>query len=316
MRIIITGSAGFIGFHLPQKFLQKKNNNIIGIDTINNYYSPKIKNFRLKILKGYKNFQFLKVNIIKKKKIEKIFKKFRPNVVLHIAGQPSVLYSFKNPNSYKLNNLHATKVISTLSKKYKVDKFIFASSSSVYGDQKNFPIQENFNKNPKNFYALTKLQCEHNIKKIFLKSKTKFLIFRFFTIYGPLGRPDMFIHKLLNSIKKGKKISLYNNGLNYRDFTYIDDVVKIFEKSIIKTPKRNILNICRSNPIKTTVLVELIEKIYGKTSNKKLTGEVKGEMFKTHGSNKLLKSSIKNINFTDIKHGLKKTILTFKKFGY
>ena len=316
MKIIITGSAGFIGYHLSKKFLQNKKNNIIGIDTINDYYSPKIKNFRLKILKKYKNFKFLKLNLIKRKKVDQIFKNFRPNVVFHIAGQPSVLYSFKNPKSYKTNNIDATKVISSTSKKYGVEKFIFASSSSIYGDQKKFPISENFKKKPKNYYALTKLKCEQDIKKIFLSSKTKYLIFRFFTIYGPLGRPDMFIHKLLNSISKNKQISLYNNGLNYRDFTYIDDVLKIFERTIKFTPKNKVLNICRSKPVKTTELVKLIEKIYGKKVNKKLFGVVKGEMFKTHGSNKLLKSNFKNIRFTDIEHGIKKTISTFKKFGY
>ena len=149
MKIVITGSAGFIGFHLSKKLLQDKKNTIIGIDSINSYYSTQVKKRRLALLNKNKNFKFIKANLIKKKKIENIFKKFKPTIVLHIAGQPGVLYSFKNPNSYKINNVNATKTICALSKKFSVKKFIFASSSSVYGDQKKFPIKESFIKTKK-----------------------------------------------------------------------------------------------------------------------------------------------------------------------
>ena len=202
-------------------------------------------------------------------------------------------------------------------KKYKVKKFIFASSSSVYGDQKKFPIKESFKKKPKNYYAKTKLICEDIIKKRFINSDTEYMIFRFFTVFGPLGRPDMFIHKFLNSIKKNKNILLHNNGMNYRDFTYVDDLVKILIKTMKNIPTDKILNICRSKPIKTTSLVNLINKIYGNKINKIInTGFVKGEMLKTHGSNKLLKKNFKNLKFTNLDVGLKKTIIAFKKFKY
>jgi len=316
MKIVVTGSVGFIGFHLSKKLLQDKKSTIIGIDSIGSYYSTQIKKKRLALLNKNKNFKFIKANLNKKKKIEKIFEKFKPNIVLHIAGQPGVLYSFKNPNSYKINNINATKSICNVSKKFNVKKFIFASSSSVYGDQKKFPIKESYKKKPKNYYAKTKLKCEEIIKKTFLFSNTNFIIFRFFTIYGPFGRPDMFIHKLLDHIRKKKKISLHNKGQNFRDFTYIDDVVKIFMYTIKNNIKSNTVNICRSKPIKTLTLVSLIEKIYKKSSKKNLTGFIRGEMLKTHGSNNLLKKNIKNLKFTDIQNGLKKTIYIFKKFGY
>ena len=143
------------------------------------------------------------------------------------------------------------------------------------------------------------------------------MIYRFFTVFGPLGRPDMFIHKFLNSIKKNKRILLHNNGMNYRDFTYIDDLVKILIQTTKKIPTDKILNICRSKPIKTTHLVNLINKIYGNNKNKIInTGFVKGEMLKTHGSNSLLKKNFRNLKFTDLAFGLKKTVATYKKFGY
>ena len=317
MKILVTGSAGFIGYHLVSSLTSNIKNTVIGIDSVNGYYSTKVKKIRLKILKQNKNFTFKKINLENTKKLEIVIKNFQPETVFHIAGQPGVLYSFKNPLSYKKNNINATKNLSIICKKYKIKKFIFASSSSVYGDQKKFPIKENFKKNPKNYYAKTKLKCEQIIKKIFNKSDTEYMIYRFFTVYGPLGRPDMFIHKFLNSIKKNKRILLHNNGMNYRDFTYVDDLIKILTLTMKKIPSDKILNICRSNPIKTTNLVNLINKIYGINTNKIInTGFVKGEMLKTHGSNKLLKKNFKNLKFTNLDFGLKKTIAAYKKFNY
>ena len=313
-KVLVSGSSGFIGFHLIKKLIKK--NKVLGIDNHNNYYSKKIKNNRLKILLKKRRFIFKKIDLNNSDKLEKTFKKFRPQIVYHLAGQPGVLYSFKNPKSYFVNNIKATKSISEISKKYNVEKFIFGSSSSVYGDQKKFPIKETFKVNPKNPYAKTKLESEKIVIKKFKKSGTKYTIFRFFTVFGPFGRPDMFIHKFLNSIKKNQKIKLYNNGFNLRDFTYIDDVVEILSKNILNTPKSKILNICRSKPIITTDLVSIIEKIYKKNIKIQKIGFVKGEMLKTHGSNKLLKRNFQNVKFTDIKYGLKKTIKFFKKYSY
>ena len=317
MKILVTGSAGFIGYHLVNGLTSNIKNTVIGIDSVNGYYSTKVKKLRLKILKRKKNFTFKKINLENTKKLGLLIKNFQPDTVFHIAGQPGVLYSFKNPLSYKKNNISATKNLSLICKKYKVKKFIFASSSSVYGDQKKFPIKESFKKKPKNYYAKTKLICEDIIKKRFINSDTEYMIYRFFTVFGPLGRPDMFIHKFLNSIKKNKNILLHNNGMNYRDFTYVDDLVKILIKTMKNIPTDKILNICRSKTIKTTSLVNLINKIYGNNINKIInTGFVKGEMLKTHGSNNLLKKNFKNLKFTKIDFGLKKTIAVFKKFNY
>ena len=227
-----------------------------------------------------------------------------------------MLYSFKNPLSYKLNNTFATKVICTVCKKYNVKKFIYASSSSVYGDQKKFPIKETFKTHPKNFYAITKLKSEQIVLKTFKKTKTQFTIFRFFTVYGPLGRPDMFIHKFLNALKNNKQINLHNNGLNFRDFTYIKDVVKILCLAPVKRMDGKIINISRCKPIRTDKLVSLILKYYKKKNIKiKKIKFVKGEMFKTHGSNIKLKKIFGRIKFTDINKGLSETIRKYKLLG-
>ncbi len=314
MNIIVTGSSGFIGFHLAN-FLSKTNK-VLGIDNHNNYYSKYIKKKRLLILKKNKNFFFKNINLKSYNKLNQIFKKFNPDIIFHLAGQPGVLYSLKNPKTYKINNTLVTKNLCKISKQYKLKKFIFASSSSVYGDQKKFPIKENFKVNPKNPYAKTKLESEKIVINSFKKEKTQFIIFRFFTVYGPYGRPDMFIHKLLNAIKKNKKIKLYNNGKNYRDFTYISDVVKILNLAYKKNLSGQTLNICRSNPVITNEIVKYILKKYKKNSFKlEKTGFIKGEMLKTHGSNKKLKKFFGNIKFTNLNKGIDQTIQKFKRFN-
>ncbi len=315
MNILITGSAGFIGFHLAKNLLKKKQNNVFGIDNFNNYYSKKIKKKRNSILLKEKNFFFYKINLSKRKRIENIFKKNKFDIIFHLAGQPGVLYSFKNPKSYKINNLLATKHLCEVAAKNKVKKFIFGSSSSVYGDQKKFPISENSKKKPINYYAKTKYQCEKIVKKNFSSKEFSYQIFRFFTVYGSFGRPDMFIHKLLNSIKKNKLISLHNHGKNYRDFTYIDDVVNVLVKSVNKNFQNDILNICKSKPIKNNKLIKIISNLYGKKAKLNLIGKVKGEMLVTHGCNRLLKKNMKHKKFTSIEKGLKQTIKDFKKYN-
>lgn len=314
--VLVTGSSGFIGFHLSN-YLISKNYNIIGIDSLNSYYSVNLKKKRLSILKKKKNFFFKKLNLTNKKDLENLFVKYKPTVVIHLAGQPGVLYSFKNPKSYYINNVEATKVLCDISKKYGVKKFIFGSSSSIYGDQKKYPIKEYFSPNPKNPYAKSKLMSEKLVLKNFKKTKTKFIIFRFFTVYGPYGRPDMFIHKFLNKIKKKESIKLHNFGLNFRDFTFVGDVVKIIHLSVIKKLSNKIFNICRSKPILTNKLVEMIEKKFPNKSSKLIKkGFVKGEMLKTHGSNELLLKNIGRLSFTDIKVGIDITIREFKKNNF
>ncbi len=313
-KILITGSSGFIGFHLATSL--SESNIVLGIDNHNSYYSKKIKDKRLSILKNKKNFSYKKLNLKNEKILQKIFERFKPDTVYHIAGQPGVLYSFKNPKSYKINNTHVTKIICKVCKKNKINNFIFASSSSVYGDQKKFPIKENNTLRPVNYYAKTKLRSEEIIYRTFSHTKINFIIFRFFTVYGPFGRPDMFIHKLLNAIKLNKTIKVHNRGLNFRDFTYIEDVIKILKICLKKKLNKQIINICRSKPIRTDKIINLILKFLKQKNVKlKMTKFVKGEMLKTHGSNLKLQKYIGKFKFTNLNIGLKKTVEYYKKYG-
>tara|TARA_Y100001958_G_C21245895_1_gene575914 strand:- start:1123 stop:2073 length:951 start_codon:yes stop_codon:yes gene_type:complete len=316
MIYLVTGCAGFIGFHLSNNLLKNTKNKVYGIDSLNNYYSTKIKKERLKILKKKKNFFFKKIDLIDKKKIRIFFSKINLDYVFHLAGQPGVLYSFKNPKSYKSNNILATKNLLNEVNKNKIRKFIFASSSSVYGDQKRYPIKETFKVRPINYYASTKIVCEKLIRRSFANYKSKFIIFRFFTVYGPYGRPDMFIHKLLNKAKKKKVIKLHNFGKNLRDYTYIDDVVKILKNCIkLEDLKLNIFNICKSQPIETNKLIKKIQKSLKRNIKFKLIPKVKGEMYITHGSNQRIIKSFK-LGFTSIDKGIEKTIKAYNLKGF
>ena len=229
----------------------------------------------------------------------------KPDIIFHLAGQPGVLYSFQNPHSYFLNNILATKNILNVLKNTKVKKFIFTSSSSVYGDQKKFPIKENYNLKPLNYYAATKVKCELLIKKELQKIKVPYVIFRLFTVYGYLGRPDMLIYSLINKIKSYKKIILYNNGNNFRDFTFIDDVTEILIKgAMLNSIKNKIFNVCASKPIKIIYLLKFIERHLKTKINYVFDKIRKGEMLKTYGSNFFLKKKFNKKNFVNINEGL------------
>ncbi len=202
-KILLTGSSGFIGFHVAENLL-KNNYEIIGIDNHDGYYDPKIKIKRKKILSKYKKFKFFKIDIKDRYKLLKIFKKFRPNVTINLAAQAGVRYSFKNPQKYINSNITGFTNILEIMKLLNLKNLIYASSSSVYGDSKIFPFRENQISNPLNFYGQTKLMNE-KIANIYKKNFNMNTIgLRFFTIYGPFGRPDMFIPKIIDKIKKKK----------------------------------------------------------------------------------------------------------------
>ena len=205
MKILVTGCAGFIGFHLSSCLLKKKIN-VIGIDNINDYYDINLKKNRLKILETYKNFSFNKFDLINKKKLDLIVKKNRIKIIIHLAAQAGVRYSIKNPNSYFKNNLGVFFNILEVSRLYKINHLIFASTSSVYGENLNHPSKENFNTDkPLSFDAATKKSNEimaYAYSNIFKLPCTGL---RFFTVYGPYGRPDMALFRFTKNILENKK---------------------------------------------------------------------------------------------------------------
>ena len=316
MNILITGCAGFIGFHLSD-FLSKKyrNSKIIGFDNINNFYSPFLKKMRIKELKKNKNFFFKKIDLENKKKIENVFKKNKIKIVVHLAAQAGVRDSLKMPNSYYKSNFIGFVNIINISEANKVKKFIYASSSSVYGDKKKFPLKENIDISPKNIYSATKKINEDIANDMSKISNMKMIGLRFFTVYGIFGRPDMFIFKFLNSIFNNKKFHLYNRGNHLRDYTHIDDVVNIIVNLIKKriAKKFQIFNICSNNPIDLNKLVKFISNfvnIKPKLIKKKRNSI---EVLKTHGDNKKILSFLKIKLKKNIFFELPKIITWYKK---
>jgi len=315
--ILVTGSVGSIGYHLCKK-LTTNNQSVVGIDNINNYYDVDLKLARLSELKKQKKFKFIKVDISNKKKLNQIFKKNKFKQVIHLAAQAGVRYSIYNPDVYFKSNLTGFQNILDLSRKYKIKHFIFSSSSSVYGDQKKYPIKETFNTdNPLSFYAASKKANEIMCSSYSKIYKIPITCLRLFTVYGPYGRPDMAPFKFTESAIKKKIIKVHNNGNHYRDFTYIDDVVEAIIKLKNKKPKNNfiIYNVCSSKTISLKYFINLVEKKLNVKLKKKFIKKQKGDVFKTFGCNKKLKKNIlKNYKFTNLKEGMNNFIDWYKNF--
>ena len=309
-KILITGTSGFIGFHVASSFLKKKHK-VIGIDNHNDYYDVKIKINRCRLLKHHKNFSFFKFDLSNKKKTFNLIKKHRPDLIIHLAAQAGVRYSLQNPYKYVDSNILGFLNILESMKFFKLSKLIYASSSSVYGNSKKFPVKESFKLSAENFYGLTKEFNERNAQIYSKFFGIKSIGLRFFTVYGPYGRPDMFIPKIINKIKNNKIIDIYNKGKHHRDFTYIDDIKNIIYKlstNFNRYRTENIYNICSGKVVNIMSVVKNIEKNTNKKAKLKYISLQKGDMLKTHGDNKLLKKKLKLKKFTNIYRGLKMTM--------
>ncbi len=311
MKILITGVAGFIGFRLAEKLL-KKGHFVIGLDNLNNYYSVKFKNERLKILEDYKLFNFKKINLNNKQSINYLKKIKKIDVIYHFAAQAGVRYTLSNPEKYFNDNIISFINLLELVKLNKKIKFFFASSSSVYGDQKIFPLNENLKLNEKNIYGFSKkineIMCE-SYSRIY---KIKIVGLRFFTVFGEWGRPDMLIFKYIKSNLDKKIFILNSNGQHFRDFTYIDDVVSILEKLLYLKIKKNydIFNICSNKPIKILDVIKKINKWNNtfkfKSKNSKILNKI--EVKKTHGDNRKILKLLKKFKYTNFDKALNNTI--------
>lgn len=319
MKILVTGCAGFIGYHLCSKLLENSKNIVFGIDNINDYYDVNLKKNRLKLLNRFDNFIFNKLDISNNTSLSNSFKKNKYNIVINLAAQAGVRYSIENPKSYFQSNLEGFFNIIENCKIYKIKHLIHASTSSVYGDTKKYPTKETDNTdNPLSFYAATKKSNEvmaYSYSNIY---KLPITVLRFFTVYGPYGRPDMSLFKFTDSIKKNKPINLFNNGDHVRDFTYISDVVQGITKIInLKSKKKipyQIFNLSSNNPKSLKFFLKEIEKNCKKVSKKNLLKLQKGDVYKTHGSNTKLKNFSKFKPEIKVNEGINKFVMWFNQY--
>ena len=337
MIILVTGAAGFIGFNLCKKIIDKSNT-IIGVDNINSYYDVSLKKARLKKLKEYakennSNFFFFKFNLEDSKKLNDIFAKFKPEYVFNLAAQAGVRYSLENPKAYLDSNILGFTNILEASKEYKIKHLLYASSSSVYGGSLNMPFSENDNAvHPVSLYAATKRANEllcHTYSHLYNLPSTGL---RFFTVYGPWGRPDMALFLFTKSILDDKPIKVFNNGDMLRDFTYVDDVVESLVRLIEKAPKpdnsfnkkqplpssswapHKIFNIGNSNPIKLMDYISAIEKAIGKEAIKDYLPMQPGDVKETMSDTSALEKWISFRPETNYEIGIKKFVDWFKDF--
>ena len=263
-RILVTGSAGFIGFHLSKSLLDV-GYEVLGIDNLNDYYDPKLKLARLEQLKPYKNFKFEKIDISDRENLNKAFTDFKPQKVVNLAAQAGVRYSIENPYAYMDSNLVGFLNVLELCRHNKVEGLIYASSSSVYGGNTKNPFSvEDRVDNPISLYAATKKANELIANTYSHLYGLRSTGLRFFTVYGPWGRPDMAYYLFTEKIANGETIPVYNNGNMKRDFTYIDDIIAGTRSAIDKNYPCEIFNLGNHRSEELMDVVHLIEENLGK----------------------------------------------------
>lgn len=322
-KILITGSLGFIGYHLTKKMILE-GNAVIGIDNLNGYYSVKQKIDKLPLLgiddsnplpnqliqsREYSNFRFGKIDITDRYQIEEIFRKEKFDVVVNLAAQAGVQYSIQNPHTYIENNITGFINLIDAAKSNMVNHFIYASSSSVYGNREDVPFKEtDVVDNPISLYAASKKANELIAHSYSYLNKMKTTGLRFFTVYGPWGRPDMAPFIFTKSISEGKEITVFNDGNLERDFTYIDDIIEGIFSVISQKPKNeyiyNIYNIGNSNPVNLIDFVKTIEYKLNMKANIKFEPLRNGDVFKTYASTAKINNDFGYLPRIDISKGI------------
>lgn len=312
MKILVTGSAGFIGFHVSESLLEQ-GNEVIGLDNFNDYYDPSLKEARNKILEKFQNYTLYRGNIQDDKFLDKIFKKHKIDVVCNLAAQAGVRYSVTNPLTYEESNSLGFLQILEAMRKHNVKSLVFASSSSVYGGIKEIPFSEGMKiDKPVSLYAATKAANElyaHSYNHLY---GIKSIGLRFFTVYGPYGRPDMALYGFVKSITEGKTIQVYNHGNQKRDFTYIDDIISGVISSIeaVKEGKVNyeIINLGRGQPANLMDFISEIESALGKEAKKEFLPAQQGDVSQTHADITKAKKLLNYQPKTNIQDGIKEFV--------
>ncbi len=347
MRILVTGTAGFVGFHVANKLLNE-GHTVIGFDSVNNYYDINLKYSRLaaaginvKDIKthkkitstAYPSYFFFRGNLENKDNVEDVFKKESPDIVVHLAAQAGVRYSLQNPQAYISSNINGFANILECCRHYNVQHLVYASSSSVYGLNDSFPFKTSDNTDhPVSLYAASKKSNElmaHVYSHLFNLPTTGL---RFFTVYGPWGRPDMALFVFTDAIIKKKPVQIFNFGKMLRDFTYVDDIVDGVVKAIYKIPKANkewkestsevssssapykIYNIGNSNPVNLLNFVEAIEAELGMKAIKEFLPLQSGDVVTTFADITDIKNDLGYTPQTSIKDGIKNFISWYKEY--
>lgn len=320
-KILVTGAAGFIGFHLSKLLLQK-GVTVIGFDNINDYYDVNLKYARLAILEKFENFTFVKGDLADKTAVDNLFSENKFDIVVNLAAQAGVRYSIENPQVYIESNVIGFFNILEACRNNPVEHLLYASSSSVYGNQQKTPFSTDDDvSKPISLYAATKKSNElmaYTYSHLYGIPSTGL---RFFTVYGPYGRPDMAYFSFTQKIIKGETIKIFNDGDMYRDFTYVDDIVKGIENMLCNPPEADengdratVYNIGNNSPEKLMYFIETLEKALGKTARKEFLPMQPGDVYQTYAD---VTPLIEKYGFkpsTSIEDGLAKFVEWYKEY--
>lgn len=320
--ILVTGAAGFIGFHLSKKLLDQ-GVRVIGYDNINSYYDVNLKYARLDILKAYPEFHFVKGDLADKAQVDDVFTQYKPNIVVNLAAQAGVRYSIDNPQVYIESNIIGFFNILEACRHHPVEHLVYASSSSVYGNQKKTPFSTSDDvSRPISLYAATKKSNElmaYTYSHLYGIPATGL---RFFTVYGPYGRPDMAYFSFTKKIMDGEPIRIFNNGDMYRDFTYVDDIVEGIMNLLEKPPapdasgdRYKVYNIGNNKPEKLMYFIEVLERCIGKEAKKEFLPMQPGDVYQTYAD---VDDLMRDFGFkpkTSIEEGLGKFVEWYRGYN-
>ncbi len=316
-RVLVTGHAGFIGSHLSKRLLSL-GYKVVGVDNYNDYYNPKTKLKNIAEFKNRDGFKEYKLDITDKEKLEKVFKKIfeeeKIQVVVHLAARAGVRPSIEKPKLYQRVNVEGTKNLLELAVKSKVKQFVYASSSSVYGNQEKIPFLETDKLDkPVSPYAETKLKAEKLCQEYAQKSGMLMTVLRFFTVYGPKGRPDMAPFLFTKKILENKSITRFGDGSTSRDYTYIDDIVEGIVQAIEKPFKFEVINLGNNQPVKLSQFIESIEDLTNKKAKIIEKPRHPADVPKTFADISKAKTLLNWEPKIDLKTGMKKFIDWFLK---
>lgn len=321
MKILVTGCAGFIGMHVTKKLLES-GHNVVGIDNINDYYTPQLKIDRLKQIENFENFQFFKMTISDDEAITQLFEQHKFQRVVHLAAQAGVRYSITNPRAYIEANITGFFNIIEACRKHKVTHLVYASSSSVYGKNDKLPYSETDQvDNPVSLYAATKKSNELMAFTYSHLYRIPATGLRFFTVYGPWGRPDMSPFIFVKAIIEGKPLKLFNYGNMSRDFTYIDDIVQGLIEVLNRPPEdqlsnvpHRVINIGNNRPVLLKDYIKTIEAVTGAVAKIELAPMQAGDVLSTYADTQLIEQLTKFKPDTPLDVGLGKFVEWYKNY--
>ena len=341
MKVLVTGAAGFIGYHVARRLAETKRCDVLGVDHIGDYYDPALKRARLAELGALEDFRFLQTDFADAEKFAGLVAHFRPDYVVHLGAQPGVRYSMENPAAYTHSNLVGFASVLEACRRTPPKHLVFASSSSVYGAGAKSPYREDDNTDqPVSFYGATKKANELMAHSYALNHGLNVTGLRFFTVYGPWGRPDMAPTLFARAISEGQPLKLFNHGKNLRDFTYIDDIVDGVVKVLLyppvahaspavpsaatraaglvapeppPTPMR-LLNLGHHRPVETLLFVKMLEQLLGRTAEVELLPPQPGDMFETCADLTRVQAAIAFAPKVPLEEGLRRFVAWFQ--GY